>query len=478
MFKKFCTTICTCSLALSLTASGNELLLPDLGDSSSAIVSPSHEHKLGRAFLASLRGQVPMLQDAEVQDYVEELIFKLINTSEVKDRRLEIIVIDSPKLNAFAAPGGIIGINAGLFLYAKNEHQFASVIAHELAHLSQRHYARGVENAERNKLPYIAATLASIAVLAAGGGDAGFAALATTQAGMRSQMLSFSRQNEREADNVGIQNLYRAGMNPQAMPAMFEQMNRATRFLGQKPPEFLLTHPVTQNRIADSKSRATQFPKQNYTYNSRYGLIKAKIKLHYASTPQTAAKQFKANAKQTVARYGLSLAQTASSQLKQAQSTLKPLYEKSPDNIQFALAQARLEKAMGNISQANKTVTTLLDIYPKNHALMLQLAENQMAGKQYAKAEQTLRRLSRNRATDPYVWYLLAEARGLNKNILGVHEARAEYYRLNGNVDKAIEHLEYALKLAKGKFAITAKLNKQIEDLRAYKKELKDLGFG
>ncbi len=121
--------------------------LPSLGDASSAISSPQQEHLLGRAWLSALRGQVRTIEDPEIKDYVEHLIYRLVETSELSDRRLAIVVVDSPALNAFAVPGGVIGINAGLFLHARDEQQFASVIAHELAHVSQRHYARNLEAA-------------------------------------------------------------------------------------------------------------------------------------------------------------------------------------------------------------------------------------------------------------------------------------------------------------------------------------------
>ena len=145
--------------------------LPSLGDASSSIVSPQQEHQLGRAWLGLLRGQVSQLDDPQLKDFVESSVYRLSETSQLQDRRLEFVLLNSPQLNAFAAPGGIVGVNGGLFLYAQTEAEYASVMAHELAHLSQRHFARGVEAQQRMQLPMMAAMLAGIVAAAAGAGD-------------------------------------------------------------------------------------------------------------------------------------------------------------------------------------------------------------------------------------------------------------------------------------------------------------------
>ncbi|NLD00164.1 MAG: M48 family metalloprotease, partial [Gammaproteobacteria bacterium] len=156
--------------------------LPSLGDSSSAIISPEQEHQLGRAWLSILRGQVRQLEDPLLKDYVESSVYRLAETSQLNDRRLEFILLASPQLNAFAAPGGIVGVNGGLLLHAHTEAEYASVMAHELAHLSQRHFARGLEAQKRLQVPLMAAMLAGVIAAAAGGGDLGMAAIASTQA--------------------------------------------------------------------------------------------------------------------------------------------------------------------------------------------------------------------------------------------------------------------------------------------------------
>ena len=291
----------------ALTASD----LPSLGDSSSSIVSPQQEHQLGRAWLSMLRGQIAQLSDPILKDFVETSVYRLAETSQLQDRRLEFILLDSPQLNAFAAPGGIIGVNGGLFLNARSEAEYASVMAHELAHLSQRHFARGIEAQQRMQIPMMAAMLAGIVAAAAGAGDAGIAAIASTQAAAIQEARRFSRQNEQEADRIGIINLEKAGYDPRAMPSMFERLMRQYRY-DRKPPEFLLTHPVTESRIADTRNRAEQFAGNGRSDSLLYQLMRARVQLHYENTPGLAAKRFRAmldsNPRLEAAHYGLVIA--------------------------------------------------------------------------------------------------------------------------------------------------------------------------
>ncbi|WP_176518340.1 M48 family metalloprotease, partial [Pseudomonas faucium] len=179
--------------------------------------------------------------------------------------------------------------------------------------------------------------------LAAGGaGDAGIGMIAGTQAAAIQEQRRFSRQNEQEADRVGIQNLEKAGYDPRNMPTMFERLARQYRY-DAKPPEFLLTHPVTESRIADTRNRAEQAPKGGVEDSQRYQLIRARVALTYEGTPGLAAKRFRAqldeDPKLDAARYGLALAQIKGGQLNEARENLKPLLAKAPNDITYNLAQ-------------------------------------------------------------------------------------------------------------------------------------------
>ncbi|MBD3647060.1 MAG: M48 family metalloprotease, partial [Pseudomonadales bacterium] len=169
------TLILTLAPGATTWAGPNDQNLPRLGDSTSGIISLEQERKLGQEFLRSLRAQAPTVSDALLKDYLGHLIYRLASHSRLEDRRLDLIIIDHTELNAFAVPGGVVGVNKGMFLYAENEHEFSSILAHELAHLSQRHFARQVETGRKTSITSLAGMLAGIVLIATGSGDAGMA---------------------------------------------------------------------------------------------------------------------------------------------------------------------------------------------------------------------------------------------------------------------------------------------------------------
>jgi len=154
---------------MTAQSANNDLNLPELGGSSPATTSLAFEHDLGQRFLRAVRAQTPGYQDPLVIDYLEHLIFALAEHSDLEDRRLYITLIDNASINAFAAPGGVLGINHGLFLHAETQHEFSAILAHELAHLSQRHFARGIEASKKAGVISIAGLLAGVILAATAG---------------------------------------------------------------------------------------------------------------------------------------------------------------------------------------------------------------------------------------------------------------------------------------------------------------------
>ena len=451
--------------------------LPSLGDSSSGIVSPEQEHQLGRAWLSLLRGQVPQLSDPLLKDYLERSVYRLAETSQLQDRRLEFVLLDSPQLNAFAAPGGIIGVNGGLFLHAQTEAEYASVLAHELAHLSQRHFARGLEAQKRMQLPLMAAMLAGVVAAAAGAGDAGIAAIISTQAAAIQSQRRFSRQNEQEADRIGIINLERAGYDPRAMPEMFGRLMRQYRY-DQKPPEFLLTHPVTESRIADTKNRAEQYADTGVEDSLRYQLMRARVELKFESTPGVSAKRFRAmladDSSLDAARYGLALAQMKSGQLKEAATNLEPLLAKEADDATYNLAQIELDITANRLAASRARMQTLLGLYPGNYPVRQANIDLLIKETKLQDAEQQLNALVEARPQDPDIWYQVAEIRGLTGNIIGLHQARAEYFALVGDYDQAIEQLDFA-KRRSDNFQSAARIDARQKQLIEEKRMVEDM---
>ncbi|MEE3633153.1 M48 family metalloprotease [Pseudomonas defluvii] len=469
-------TLLTLACLLALPSHADDL--PSLGDASSAIVSPQQEHQLGRAWLSLLRGNVGQLSDPQLKDYVETSVYRLAETSQLQDRRLEFILIDSKELNAFAAPGGIVGVNGGLFLNAQNEGEYASVLAHELAHLSQRHFARGVEAQQRMQLPMMAALLAGIVVAASGAGDAGIAAIAGSQAAAIQEQRRFSRQNEQEADRIGIINLEKAGYDPRNMPSMFERLMRQYRF-DAKPPEFLLTHPVTESRIADTRNRAEQAPAGGTEDSLRYQLMRSRVQLTYEGTPGLAAKRFRAmleeNPTLDAARYGLAIAQTKGGQLNEARENLKPLLAKAPNDITYNLAQIDLDITNNRLADAEQRVAKMLTLYPGSYPLQQARADVLLKLNRPAEAEKALDGLLKNRPDDPDVWYEVAEARGLSGNTIGLHQARAEYFALVGDYDQAIQQLDYAKRRAGNNFQLASRLDARQREMLEQQRMVKEM---
>ncbi|WP_312233303.1 M48 family metalloprotease [Stutzerimonas nitrititolerans] len=468
-------TLLTLACLLTTPAMTNEL--PSLGDSSSGIVSPEQEHQLGRAWLSLLRGQVQQLSDPLVKDYLERSVYRLAETSQLQDRRLEFVLLDSPQLNAFAAPGGIIGVNGGLFIHAQTEAEYASVLAHELAHLSQRHFARGLEAQQRMQLPLMAAMLAGVVAAAAGAGDAGIAAIVSTQAAAIQAQRRFSRQNEQEADRIGLINLERAGYDPRAMPDMFGRLMRQYRY-DQKPPEFLLTHPVSESRIADTRNRAEQYSDGGVQDSLRYQLMRARIQLKFESTPGLSAKRFRAMLSDDpgldAARYGLALAQIASGQLEDAASNLQPLLEKMPDDVTYNLAQIELDITANRLQAAQQRVERLLQLYPGSYPVRQANIDLLTKQNRLDQAERELDKLVEVRRNDPDVWYQVSEIRGLTGNIVGLHQARAEFFALVGDYDQAIEQLDFAKRRANN-FQMSARIDARQKALADEKRMIESM---
>ncbi|MCJ8170147.1 M48 family metalloprotease [Atopomonas sediminilitoris] len=463
------------ALAIAVTPALASNDLPGLGDASSGLISPEQEHQLGRAWLNIVRGQIPSLSDPLLKDFIEHSVYRLAESSQLSDRRLEFVLLDSPQLNAFAAPGGIIGVNGGLILSAETEAEYASVMAHELAHLSQRHFARGLQAQKNMQLPVMAAMLAGVVAAAAGAADAGIATIASAQAAAMQESRRFSRQNEAEADRIGLVNLERAGFDPRGMPQMFERLMRQYRY-SRVPPEFLLTHPVSESRIADTRNRAEQYPAKGRTDSLPYQLIRVRMMLHYEETPGLALKRFRLTLEEsptyTPARYGLAIAQQKGGQYDEAEKTLAPLLKDTPNDVVFNMAQVELDVARSRFDAAQIRLDNLLKLAPNNFPANLALAELNLKRNQPAEADKVLNGLIKQRATDPDIWYLVAETRGLAGDIIGVHQARAEFFSLVGDYDQAIQQLDFAKRRAQGNFALAAKLDNRQQQLITEQREV------
>jgi len=447
-----------------------QINLPVLGDSVSGTISTQQEYEFGREILRQMRRETPILNDPLIMEYITSLTYKLAVKSELTDHRLEFILIDSEILNAFAAPGGIVGVNAGLFQYAENEGQFASVLSHELAHISQRHYARNIQQAQRSTLPNIAGLLASLIIASTVGGDAGQAALMTSQAVGVENKLRYSRSNEEEADRVGIRTLYNAGFDPNDMAGMFEQMMRM-QSASRRLPEFLSTHPLDENRIADSKNRSNSLPSVEHVQNIEFLLMKHRVNVHYTNDANNYVAGLQNQLPQLngveadAAMYGIALGQLKSGQFVQASESLDRILAKDPNRISLVMLQADIASEAGNLDRALEILRENLRINPNNHPLTMSYATTLEKAGRFDDAAKTLENQSLVRPNDPQLWFQLAEIQGQAGNISKVHQARGEYFITTGDFTRARNQFNLAMDMERDRL-VRAKIQQRLDFIR------------
>ena len=445
--------------------------LPLLGDSSSALVSLETEQRIGENFLQQIRAGLPLSQDPLLKYYTDVQLRRLTQFSELRDGILSVVLIDDPQINAFAAPGGVVGINLGLYLHAQDVHEYSSVVAHELAHLSQRHFARGLEQQRSMTIPTLASLVAAIALGALAGGDAGLAALSTSQAAAVNSQLRYSRAREQEADRVGLNTLVNSGMDPQGMARMFDRMRQAFRFT-RRPPEFLLTHPVTESRISDARNQISRTPlEESYEDSSEFQMMRSRVILHFSNSPEEALRLFKKrlrdNPADAGAIYGRAIAFSKDGKHDAALKALSPLLRESPNRLLVSATHAELLLNAGIADEALNLLARQLVLNPDNAALSMLYAKGLVEQERFEEAEMLLQRLSRVHSDDAQVWYELAEVAGKAGDIIGVHRARAEFFAMHGAYERAVNHLEYARGLIDPEdFQLMARLEARLADIR------------
>ena len=441
--------------------------LPALGDAASGVISTAAERELAQAALRQIRAAAPTVEDPILKYYVHGNAHRLAESSDLATPVLATVLVDSPQINAFAVPGGVVGINLGLFLHARDESEYSAVVAHEFAHLSQRHYARQIE-AQRALAPWrLAGLLAGIAIGAAGGGDAGMAALMGTESLVEGKVLRFSRARETEADRIGLRTLADAGLDPGGMGRMFGRMRNAFRYVS-KPPEFLLTHPLTETRITDAERHAARYPSKILPPSWDYQFMRARAQIYYAESPRRALAEAKARQGGGDAdKYAVAIALSRAGRFQEAADATAVLRERHPESLLMAATHADALLKAGRLDAALALLTRQLAINPDNEPLTLLRAQALTAAGEPEQAAAVLRQHVRVSPTDPDVWVLLAETAGLAGDTVGVHRARAEYFALVGAHGKAIAHLGYARRLLPEDDApVRAGIDQRIVDLR------------
>ena len=413
---------------------------------------------------------VSLISDPLLFEYTEDLIYRLSEYSQVKDRYYNILLIDDDSLNAFAAPGGVIGINGGLFLNADNEGQFASVLAHELAHLSQRHFARNVLKSQDSNLTSALVMVSSIAIALISNNPN---AISVGPAFLQQQNLRYSRLFEKEADRVGFINLINAGYNPKSMGEMFENMNDIRRLSGDLPPEFLLTHPLSSSRISDAFNAAEGVSEEGTKRDSLdFGFMKARLEVYYENIPLNSLRLFESKMDQNPSDaniYGLALAHEKNNNFDESLALLNKLIQKYPKNLVINNTKVDVLLSYEKFDAALALVNKFLEISPKNYPLSISKSKILLAMEKYFKSEEIVRDQILRKNDDPELWLLLSEIQRNSQNIVGYHQSRAEYFLLLGQDEKALNQLEFALQLTQNNFQVSESIMTKIVEI---KKEL------
>lgn len=453
--------------------------LPDLGESERSGLSVSAERRLGEKIMAEIRRDPDYVHDAEITEYIDQLGQRLASHVEGARNPFEFFVVRDATLNAFALPGGFIGVHTGLILAARSESELAGVLAHEISHVTQSHLARMFATQSQAQL----ATLLSLAValLAARSHPdvATGAALAGQAAGIQ-QQLNYSREFEREADRFGLDLMERAGFDTRGMASFFQRMLQFGRLYENNAPAYLRTHPLTTERITDMENRIAQRPYRQVPDSSAFGLVRAKIKA-YQGTPGEAVKDFEAQlksgkfAREADVRFGLSHALLRDGRLAAAEAELAELRRLKTESPQIENLAAQIRLQRKDFAGAARLLQDARRRYPAARSLTYALIETKLGADEPAQAREAVaiaRQELQLTPGDARLYALAAKAYAALGEQLRAHRAQAEAYDLEGRIDEAIIQLELARKAGDADFYEQSEVDARLRELRQRKMEL------
>jgi len=450
-----------------------DIALPEMGDSAGALISPQQEYEIGQSFFWRLQQSVDLIDDPEVNSYLQSLGYRIAANSDAPSLNFTFFMVPDPSVNAFAAPGGFIGMNSGLILTSQSEDEVASVMAHEIAHITQRHLLRSFEQSKQMSVPMTVAMIAAALLGAATDAKMGTAAIMAVQAGGIQAQINFTRANESEADNLGMLTLVRSGFDAQAMPTFFERLQQSSRFYTSSVvPEFLRTHPVTTSRIADARGRAVTYPlKKQLGDNLQFYLIREKLRV-MAATDLNQLTQYYANALEsgsnlnnTATQYGYSLALTAKGNYTQARAVLQKLIDQDKDRLSYQLALADLEIAVGRLSTALTIYNDNQKLYPDDQALTLKQVGALLQANLPAKAVALLQTQLELGTPSRQLYKLMSQAKVAMGEKSQSHSWLAEYYYSSGRLEQAADQLRIAADFAKKDEYQLAKISSRLREV-------------
>ncbi len=438
-------------LALDLApASLHAADLPDLGDPSQAILSPPQEREIGEQSMLQIRGDKSYLGDAEVNDYLNWLGGKLVASSSEPGMDFEFFALNDHDINAFALPGGFVGVNTGLILDAQTESELAAVLAHEVTHVTQHHLARMMAGQKYDSLATIAA--AAIAIIAARNSPTAAPAVLAGPAAQLQRQLAFTREHEQEADRIGLITLDKAGFDVRAMPAFFKRLERDTRLLDTNAPYWLRTHPLTTDRIADIDNRVRQMPLRLVPDSLDFQLVRNKL-LVMDKGPQDAIPYFtdalgpRKFGNPVAQRYGLTLALLRAGNVARASQELAVLLKQpqAASDPMIATLAGEIYRATGmSNARLQAYYQSAVEAHPRHRALAYDYADALLAGKRYEPALKLLDQRINDYPNDPRLYELEAQTYAALGKPQEEHHALAYAYISRGNLMGAIDQLTLA----------------------------------
>ncbi len=446
--------------------------LPDFGSPADAVLSKSKEAELGRTVMMQLRSAGAVNDDPLLTEYIQALGAQLASRASDGSQHFQFFIVNSGEINAFSLPGGYVGVNSALVLATGSESELAAVLAHEISHVTQRHMARAAYDSERTGIVSMATMLAALLLGAAthAGGDAMAGVMTASQAAMAQRQINFTRADEQEADRVGIKLLSESGFNPDAMADFFEKLQQRYGASERAVPQMLQDHPVTTERIAEARSRARQLPPAHPEDSVSYGLMKARLEVLSASTPEAALKEFKAkpDPDSDATRYGLALALEGLSQDDQADRIFGRLASQHPAVIAYRIGEAEALADSGLYDQAIKVYKDAITLFPRNVPLTISYAKVLLSAGQPAKAHHLLLDLLNNVPPTPEQIRLIARAANAQGDTLNAYYYMGEYYVATGNLPLAIRQLRMALEVPNADPVDRARLTARLKELSEY----------
>lgn len=458
--------------------------IPDLG-AGAGLLDQQQEAKLGEMVLRQIGKEMPLYEDPWTQDELAKIFTRIYSASisvsaltRTTAAPIGLVVIDDNSINAFVVPGGLFALNTGLVLSVKNTDELAGVIGHEIAHVSQRHYSRSKEAFKNQTLLTLGSMLASI-VLASQSSDAAGAIALGTQAAMIDRQLSYSRNQEREADRVGMRLMYAAGYNPMAMADFFETMNRKTGSVSFMP-DFWLTHPLSTERMSEARLRASQFPRQPATFNlnpansEKNNLHVMQYRMAVLSNQISENRLVIAAERDTAAQPALALFYARSGRFEQARTLAHQFARQQPASIIAAITQTEIELMANQPQQALDAILPSQRIMPENRALAIYTARAYSALGKGQAALDLLQPLANRNPRDMVVWQAMeAAASRLPESelkTLQILRFRAENQFWRGNMDQAIRSLMRASKLAQNNYSMLARIEHRLDEMQEARK--------